>query len=175
MQTLTIILIALSISADAFSLALAYGLIDVNNKQLHISLLVGLFHFIMPLIGMYIGSFFINTLPINPKFLISVIFIFILFEMIKSFEDKQESFNINFCNIFLFAFLVSIDSFTIGLGLIYITTVPFRACVVFSVFSMFFTYLGFNIGRFISKRIGKISKIIGIILMSLLIMYYLCK
>ncbi len=175
MQTLTIILIALSISADAFSLALAYGLINLNEKKLYISLLVGLFHFIMPLIGMYIGEFFIDKVPINPKFLISGIFVVILFEMIKSLYDKKEDFELNLINIILFSFLVSIDSFSIGLGLKYITNIPIKACIVFSLFSMFFTYLGFSIGKFISKKIGQISKIIGISLLVFLIMYFLCK
>lgn len=175
MQTLTIILIALSISVDAFSLALAYGLINVSEKKLYISLLVGLFHFMMPLAGMHIGDFFIDKIPINPKFLISGIFILILFEMIKSLYDKKENFKLNFLNIFLFSFLVSIDSFSIGLGLKYITNIPLKACIIFSTFSMAFTYLGFSIGKYISKKIGKISKIIGITLLTFLILYYLCK
>lgn len=175
MQTLTIILIALSLSADAFSLALAYGLINISEKKLYISLLVGFFHFVMPLIGMYIGDIFIDKIPINPKFVVSGIFILILFEMIKSLQDKKENFELNFINIIFFSFIVSVDSFSIGLGLKYITDVPVRACIIFSIFSMFFTYLGFSLGSLISKKIGKISRVIGIVLLTFLILYYLCK
>lgn len=175
METLTIILIALSISADAFSLSLAYALMNIKNKKLYISLLVGLFHFLMPLFGLYIGYMFIDKIPINPKFIVAAIFILILFEMIKSLYDKKEEFDLNLINIIFFSFIVSVDSFSIGLGLQYITNTPIKACIVFSIFSMFFTYLGFSLGKFISKKIGKISKIIGIVLLISLILYYLCK
>lgn len=175
MENLTIILIALSISADAFSLALAYGLINIRKKQIYISLLVGLFHFIMPLTGVFLGDFLLNKISINPKYIISGIFIFLILQMIKSFSEEKEKFDLNLYNILLFAFFVSIDSFSVGLGLNYITQAPVKACIIFSLFSMTLTYLGFSIGKFISAKIGEISKIVGVSLLAFLVVYYLCK
>ena len=52
-----IILIAISLSMDAFSLSLAYGMEGINNKnKLFLSLTVGIYHFIMPLIGLILSN-----------------------------------------------------------------------------------------------------------------------
>ncbi len=175
MQTLSVIFIAISISLDAFSLALAYGLININKTHIFISILVGIFHFFMPLLGLTIGNYIIMKIPINPKYIISIIFIIIIFEMIKSFHEQKEKFYLNVLNIFLFAFLVSLDSFSVGIGLNYITNYPIKACIIFTLFSAVFTFIGFSLGKYISKKIGNISKIIGILLLTFLVLYYLCK
>ena len=57
----TIILIGISLSMDAFSLALAYGISGITKKEIIIlSLIVGIFHFCMPLIGLALGIFIEN-------------------------------------------------------------------------------------------------------------------
>ena len=54
---LTILLIAISLSMDAFSLALVYGLLIYSKKRkLLLSIIVGIYHFFMPLIGMLFGN-----------------------------------------------------------------------------------------------------------------------
>ena len=57
MKILTLFLIGISLSIDAFSMSLAYGLIGIRKKDMFLSsLIVGLFHFFMPLLGSIIGS-----------------------------------------------------------------------------------------------------------------------
>ena len=175
MEITTIILIALSLSVDAFSLALAYSLINKEQKYFYISLLVGLFHFFMPLLGQNIGKIFINKIPINPNIIISIIFFLILIEMLKSLKEKKEAFEFNLINGILFAFFVSLDSFSIGIGIKLITNKIITSCIIFSIFSFILTYTGFIIGNYFSKKIGEISKIFGILLLTFLIVYHLCK
>ena len=63
---LTILLIGISLSMDAFSLALVYGIIGMNHKQkIILSLIVAMYHFIMPLIGLSFGTFIDNISFIN--------------------------------------------------------------------------------------------------------------
>ena len=53
---ITILLIGISLSMDAFSLALAYGMTSIKEKEkILLSLIVGAYHFIMPLIGLNFG------------------------------------------------------------------------------------------------------------------------
>jgi putative Mn2+ efflux pump MntP len=175
LETLTIILIAVSLSIDAFSLALAYSLMNKNKKYLYVSFLVGVFHFFMPLIGQKIGDLFIDEIPIEPHLIIAIIFSIILIEMIKSIKEDKEIFEFNFINGVLFAFFVSLDSFSVGIGLNIITNNFITSCIIFSIFSCFLTYVGFIIGNYFSKKVGNISKFIGIILLLFLIVYHLCK
>ena len=61
MELLSIIIVAISLSMDAFSLALAYGTLGLGPKMLFkISLSVGLFHFFMPLLGMGIKYYLVQ-------------------------------------------------------------------------------------------------------------------
>ena len=52
-----VILMAISLSMDAFSLSLVYGTFGIDKKnKILLSLIVGCFHFVMPLFGMFIGD-----------------------------------------------------------------------------------------------------------------------
>ena len=52
-----VILIGISLSMDAFSLSLAYGTLNIKNRNINLlTLIVGLYHFFMPLIGMFVGK-----------------------------------------------------------------------------------------------------------------------
>ena len=54
---LAILVIAVSLSMDAFSLSLVYGTLNLEKKTIILqSLIVGLFHFFMPRIGIYVGD-----------------------------------------------------------------------------------------------------------------------
>ena len=50
MEIFVIMIIAVSLSMDAFSLSLAYGTVNLDKKScLKLSIIVGLYHFFMPL------------------------------------------------------------------------------------------------------------------------------
>lgn len=177
MEILTIFFIGISLSLDAFSLSIAYGLLNIERKQtITISLLVGIFHFFMTFCGNFIGSLITKYVYINPKYILITIFIFIIIEMIKSMkEETVDEYKLTLANMLLFPFLVSIDSFTVGIGLSVITTKIFLSCLIFAFLSCIFTYLGFLLGKIISKRIKTISKLVGILIMFTLIIYFCCK
>jgi len=75
MELLSIIIVAISLSMDAFSLALAYVTLGLGPKMLFkISLSVGLFHFFMPLLGMGIKYYLVQYSGMTLHFLASIIF-----------------------------------------------------------------------------------------------------
>ena len=61
----------------------------------------------------------------------------------------------------LFGLAVSIDSFSVGIGLKAITNNYILSVLSFSLSSFIFTYIGLNIGKKINNLIGKISTLIG--------------
>lgn len=171
-----IILIAISLSLDAFSLSLAYGLMNFSKKKIFlISSVVGLFHFFMPLLGLLLGELIIDTIKINPKIILLIMFSLVILEMIKGLKDESEKISLNIIGTLVFALLVSIDSFSVGIGLSYIANNIFLAAFIFSISSFLFTLSGFFLGKIISIKLEKISKIIGIFIMFTLLIYYLCK
>lgn len=162
MSLIALIIIAISLSMDAFSLSLAYGTLNISlNKIKILSVIVGIYHFIMPIIGMNVGKVIINLLPIKPNTLVFIVLFLIGLEMIiETFKENQSIKNLNVFDMFIFGLAVSIDSFTLGLGLKVIYN-PIIASFIFMIFSGIFTYLGLKIGKKINENIGKISTIFG--------------
>lgn len=163
MSILLVTLIALSLSMDAFSLSLAYGTLKMNkSSKLKLSIIVGIFHFFMPLLGDMVGYTIINLLPIESKIIVFFILFLIGFEMIiESFKENSNIKYLDLIGMILFGFAVSLDSFTTGLGLNVIYYNKFVSIILFSLFSFLFTYLGLNLGEYINNKVGKISTFFG--------------
>ncbi len=176
MEIITIILLGISLSLDAFTLSLAYGLLNIPKKNIILtSISVGIFHFIMTTLGHNLGDLINKIVKINSKYVLILVLIIILIEMIKSLNEEFEEHNLNLINIIIFSLLVSFDSFSLGIGLIYITNKIILSAIIFTFLSATFTFLGFLLGKYLNKSIGKKVKIIGIILIFILLMYFICK
>lgn len=163
MSLIMVLIISISLSMDAFSLSLAYGTLNINKKnRIILSVIVGIFHFLMPLIGMYVGKKIVNLLPIEPNTLIFIILFFIGIEMIlETFKEDKKIIILNLFEFIIFGFAVSLDSFSVGLGLRNIYSDPYIAASLFSISSFIFTFLGLKIGSKINQKIGCISTIFG--------------
>ena len=173
---LTIILIGISLSMDAFSLSLVYGIIGMSHKQkIILSLIVSLYHFIMPLIGLSFGSFINHISLINLDIIASIILIYIGIDLIISNLKKEENLNISLLGFFMFGLSVSIDSLTVGIGLKAITDSFFLSSIIFSLSSLIFTYIGLILGNIIGKKIGTYSKIAGGIILIVIATIMLIK
>lgn len=175
MSILMVIIIAVSLSMDAFSLSLAYGTLNMSKKEINLlSVIVGIYHFIMPLIGMYIGTKIIELLPINPNTIVFLVLLFIGIEMIiESFQNDRKITLMKFSELLIFGLAVSIDSFSVGIGLQAIYSNPYIAALIFSISSFIFTYLGLILGKKINEMIGKISTFIGGLILIIIGIFYL--
>ncbi|GAA3318803.1 hypothetical protein GCM10020331_023080 [Ectobacillus funiculus] len=58
-ELMTLIIMAFALGLDAFSISLGMGMISMRLRQMfYIGIVIGIFHVIMPLLGMAIGRFF---------------------------------------------------------------------------------------------------------------------
>jgi len=161
-MNLLVLIIAISLSMDAFSLSLAYGMSGVSKKQINLlSKTVGIFHFIMPLLGMFLGYLFLKKIAFNYNLLVFLILSFIGLQMIlESFKEKKIK-PLKKIEFLFFALAVSIDSFSVGITLTEINKNFIITAVIFALVSFVFTFCGLKIGNKIAKSVGKISTIIG--------------
>lgn len=174
MNLLLIVIVAVSLSMDAFSLSLAYGTIGLKKtKIILLALTVALFHFFMPLLGLFLGSFIIKTFSINTNFLTFLVLVFIGIQMIIENIKGNNVSEINIGNILFFAFAVSIDSFVVGIGISSLTDYYIISCLLFALFSGLFTFLGLKLGNYLNILIGKIAPILGGITLIILGISYL--
>lgn len=171
-----VVIIAISLSMDAFSLALAYGTLNMNKKDIILlSIIVGIYHFFMPIIGMFFGDKLLSLIPINPNILVFIVLFIIGLEMIiESLKLNDKIKLMNKLEMIMFGLAVSLDSFSVGIGLNTISNNFIYSSLAFSISSFLFTYLGLILGKKISKLIGKISTLIGgIVLIVIGILYIL--
>ena len=177
-EILNILLIGVALSMDTFSLSLGVGTYNLEKKKcLTLSLLVGLMHFIMPLLGNVVGDKIMHFFELNSNLFLGCILLFIagnlLIDMLKKEEDI--TIDLSFFGMLLFAFGVSIDAFSTGLALTAITTNKLLAMILFSITSFTFTYVGLNIGKYVSKRLGNKASILGFLLLVALGIFHICK
>lgn len=175
LELVSILLIGISLSMDTFSLSLSLGSLVKENIYLKFfPFLVGVFHFFMPIIGNLIGMQIIKTFDIASNIILGLILIFLGINLaIHYFKDEEIKINLNFLSIILLAFSVSLDSFSVGIGINNLTTKYFLSSMIFSICSFSFTVMGIIIGKYSNKYIGKYANLLGIILLLVLGIYHL--
>ena len=172
MNILLLLSLGLSLSLDAFSLSLSYGMMNIKEREIRLtSIVVGIFHFIMPLLGLTLSNIIFKYIDIDLKYFSILIFILIIFSIIKNIKEKENIYTLNLIGILLFSFAVSIDSFNVGMSLTYLTNKIILAPIIFMIFSSIFTYSGFKLGAYINEKIGMISKVLSAIILMIICVY----
>jgi len=172
-QILIYFFIAIGLSMDAFSLSLAYGTNGLPFKKiLFLSVSVGVFHYFMPIFGSIIGNVFLTKFIEKANFIVSIIFLIIAIEMYLSRNEEEKGTITNFLSILLFSFTVSIDSFSVGLGLGIMKNSISLAALIFALTSFSFTLLGLLSGKKLSEKYGKRAIYFGIIILIALAIDY---
>ena len=177
MNIILICIIAVSLSMDAFSLSLAYGTISMSKKEIRLlSIIVGIYHFLMPIFGMLIGKFIFNIMHISGDLIVLIIFSFIGVNMIiESLKKEEKVKKMKLGEMILFGLAVSIDSFSVGIGINNVSNNFIMCSSIFSITSFLFTYIGLKLGNKLNQLIGKIATIVGGIVLILFGIIYIIK
>lgn len=176
-QLLILLIIGVSLSIDAFSVSTVIGLTNPSVKKCTItSIIVGIFHFFMPLLGVFLSDIINNIISINTDLLLGLILLLISLQMFIEYKKPSEKeISLSKTGIFLFAFGVSLDSFSVGLGLKAITNNLILSSTIFMICSFSFTFLGLTLGKYINKLLKTYSYLLGTILLFILGICFLCK
>ena len=155
---------ASALGMDAFSMSLGIGLKKIRSKRiLSIGLIVGAFHIIMPFFGLLLGKFI--SIQIGEwTTLLSGILLFLIgaHMFFQAFQiERNHVFSPNGIGPFLFAFTVSLDSFSVGLSLGIREVETLIMIILFGVTSMCLTWLGLAIARKVTGYLGKYGEMFG--------------
>jgi len=173
---LSIFFIGLAVSMDAFSLSISIGTTNINNRQKRtLAMFIAIMHFIMPQIGLLFGYQIFRILPINIIIFNIIIFIYLGIIMLIKKADNQSCFKYSLLNSFILAIGVSIDSFSIGLGLDAITRHYYIAGLIFASLSGVISYIGLLLGERILYLFKERARILGAILLFILAIVNLIK
>ena len=171
--------LGIGLSMDTFTLSILYGTNGINKKQIFIlSSLVGLFHFMMPFIGYNIIGLVPNSFlhKLNVNLITGIILIILSIDMI--IDTKEKKFierELLKLEMLLFAFTVSIDSFSIGIALGLQKSNIILAGIVFALCSFVFTFMGLKLGKIIKEKFNSKINLIGAIILLVISIKYLIE
>jgi putative Mn2+ efflux pump MntP len=164
-QWLTILMMALALGMDAFSLGIGVGMRGVRLRDvLKISLTVGLFHVVMPLMGMLAGHYLSDLLGDVALMAGGLLLVLLGLHMIVSAfrsETIRPLDHRSFVGLIAFALGVSLDSFSVGITLGLFAGDVWFTVMSFGVFGTVMSVLGLLVGRGASLLLGEYSEALG--------------
>ncbi len=170
---LTYILLGISLSMDAFSISIVLGTFFNKKHSKLLIAFIGFFHFIMPILGALIGYKILNLFNINNDYILGIILLILSIQIFISLLKKEElDINVSLYTILMLAMSVSLDSFTLGIGLVFKNGNIIYSSIVFSICSMVFTAIGLIIGKYTNRILGLYSKLFGGVV---LLIFGLCQ
>jgi manganese efflux pump family protein len=167
-EFMTLLLMALALGMDAFSLGLGMGMLKLRTREIsRISLTVGMFHVIMPLIGMAAGLYLARVAGDVTRWGGALLLIGLGGHMVwNSFKADDEgehraASKTAGIGLFLFAFSVSIDSLSVGISLGTFGANVGLAVALFGICGALMAATGLAIGSRVSHLFGEYGEAIG--------------
>lgn len=163
-ELLTLLLMAFALGMDSFSVGLGMGMFKLRMKQIaYIALTVGLFHVLMPLVGMMAGRFLSDQFGAYATYAGGLLLILLGIGMfISGLKGESESMIAPVgIGLFLFAISVSLDSLSVGLTLGIYGARTFLTVSLFGIVAMLLTLCGLLLGRKVQGVLGVYSQLLG--------------
>ena len=171
---ITILLIAIGLAMDSFSVSIANGLATKSfriDKALTIALSFGFFQALMPILGWLAGESIADYISDFDHWIAFALLTFIGVKMIyESIVDKPnkflEAYNIKV--ILILSIATSIDALAVGLSFSFLDISIFFPAIIIGVvafsLSFFGVYIGRKFGKFLKNRIEILGGLILIII-----------
>lgn len=164
-QFITIVFMAFALGMDAFSLGIGMGMRGIRLLNiLRISVIIGVFHIVMPLMGMFTGQYVSMLLGDVATAAGGALLILLGVHMIYSSLRGSETVVIDhrtFWGQLLFALMVSIDSFSVGVSLGMFASDIVLAVLTFGLFGAGMSIIGLLLGRKVSGWVGEYGEAFG--------------
>ncbi|HEY0829021.1 MAG TPA: manganese efflux pump MntP family protein [Bacilli bacterium] len=164
-QLMTILIMAVALGLDAFSLGIGIGLKGIRLLDiLKLSVLISLFHLVMPLMGMftgqYVGSLLGSLATVIGGSLLLLLGIHMIYSSWRGEEFKSLDHRTPW-GLLIFALSVSIDSFSVGVSLGLFATDVLLTVIMFGTVGGLMSILGLMLGRKLGPWAGGFSEAFG--------------
>lgn len=164
-QWITIVVMAVALGFDAFSLCLGLGMRGVRAAEMfHISGIIALFHVAMPLLGVLTGHYISSILGHVAVMAAGALLIMLGGHMIfSSFRNGPSGtlYAMSSWGMLLFAGSVSVDSFSVGVSLGMFHTNLMVTIVAFGLAGGAMSVMGLVLGQRVGATIGEYGEAVG--------------
>lgn len=176
-QLMTIAMIALALGFDAFSLGIGIGLKGIRYMHiLKLSVVIGLFHILMPIGGMLMGKMMSVVLgewaTVAAGVLLIVLGLHMIIHSLKE-EETQLFDHRTLWGLLLLAFSVSVDSFSVGITLGMFRLPIWLTVLLFGCFGALMAMLGLTVGKRVSHSLGDYGETLGGVILVVFGIYFI--
>ncbi|MCS7460014.1 manganese efflux pump MntP family protein [Paenibacillus doosanensis] len=164
-QFIAIFIMAVALGLDALSLGIGIGMKGIRKLDiLKLSVVIALFHMLMPLLGMFMGSYVSSLLGgIATKAggaLLLLLGVHMVYSSLKG-EETRSIDHRTLWGITLFALSVSIDSFSVGVSLGMFAGDMALTVVMFGTVGGMMSIIGLLLGSKMGRWIGEYGEAMG--------------
>ena len=169
MTFIEILLIAIGLSMDAFSVSICKGL-TTKRFSWRMALVCGLwfggFQALMPIIGYFLGTQFQELIESYDHWIAFGLLFLIGTNMIREAvwggkDEKADNSSLDFKTMFLLAVATSIDALAVGVSFACIQVKLWSSVLVIGITTFLFSVLGVKIGNVFGRKFEKSATIIG--------------
>lgn len=166
-EIISLILVAIALGMDAFSVSLGMGMQRLRLKKImKIGLIFGLFHMALPFIGIVFGKILSAQIGYIATLISGLILVGIGVQMILTAFNHEHHSNISNITSKKFGYIVlglsvSVDSFPVGLSIGMSGVQTMIALLLFGIVSTCMTWIGFLLGRKVRGLLGVYSEMLG--------------
>ena len=176
MDFLELLLIAVGLSMDAFSVSICKGLTTKRfswRMAIICALWFGGFQVLMPVIGYFLGAQFEDFIDSYAHWIAFGLLFLVGVNMIREavWDDKEEeekSNSLDFKTMFLLAIATSIDALAVGVSFAFIQVKLWSSVLIIGLTTFVFSVLGVKIGNVFGSKYEKSAGIIGGIILILI-------
>ena len=175
MDYISIIIVAIALAMDAFSVSISCGICIPDPRPEHyfrIAFHFGLFQFMMPIIGYFAGSQLENSIKEYDHWIAFGLLLFIGLKMIReSFQEEEID---PHCepkdpsrgmSLIILSIATSIDALAVGLSLGVLNRPIIVPSIIIGIVCSIFSIVGVALGNKVSNFAGKRAESIGGILL----------
>ena len=175
MSTLELLLIAVGLSMDAFSVSVCKGLTTKRfspRMALTCGLWFGTFQALMPVIGYFLGSQFAHFIgAIDHWIAFGLLFLIganMIREAVANKEDPVQTNSLDFKSMFLLSIATSIDAMAVGISFACIQVKLWVSVALIGLTTFVFSVLGVKIGNVFGTKFEKKAEVFGGIILILI-------
>ena len=167
MSTLTLFILAVGLSMDAFAVAVCKGLAMnriTAKKAITVGLWFGIFQALMPLIGFLLGYGFQDKITAVDHWIAFILLALIGANMIReslSHEEEKADDSLSFKTMFILAVATSIDALAVGITFAFLTVNIWRAITFIGITTFIISVIGVKIGNIFGTKYQNKAEFVG--------------
>lgn len=167
MNFIKILIISLSLAADAFAISLCKGINTKNfsfKKCIKVGIYFGVFQAVMPVLGFILGTSVRSLLYVVGHYVVFFFLIVIGVSMIYDAfcgEERKILDDYSFITLLLSAIATSIDAFSVGITFVFLKVNLFVAVLTIGLVAFILSCIGVYIGNRFGRDDSRKSKLVG--------------